>query len=73
MSENSRELRLARRALRAARTHLSLSLGTISMSEPTRVDVLDLLRAVQSLIPLVSAAAVKADAHLEAMVRSRRK
>lgn len=73
MSENSRELRLARSRLRAAIKHLRNAVGLTCMAEDTRAQVNFLaLTLEQNGVEAITKSAVLADLHLETLVRSRR-
>lgn len=74
MSENSRELRLARARLRAAIKHLRNAVGLTCMAEDTRAQVNFIaLTLEQNGVVAITKAAALADIHLEEQVRSRRK
>lgn len=73
MSENTRHLRLARRALRAARTHLRDAANRTSMADRTRERVEYAALDLNSDIMATEVYEREANAHLEAMVRSRKK
>ena len=73
MSENSRHLRLAAEAFKSAVTRLRNAANRTSMNEATRGRVKSLAVVAELYAAEARSMAVEADAHLEAMVRSRRK
>jgi len=69
---NSRELRLARRALRTAQTHLRNAVGLVSMPEATALKAGLLALGLETWVTAVSQYEREANAHLSAKVASRR-
>jgi hypothetical protein len=69
---NSRELRLARRALRTAQTHLRNAVGLVSMPERTANECRADANLLQDWIDRTVRHEAEANAHLSAMVASRR-
>ena len=70
---NSRHIRLARRALRTAQTHLRNAANRVSMPDDTRADVVAYARLIDTDIRACDRFEREANAHLSAMVRGRRK
>lgn len=69
---NSRELRLARRALRAAQTHLRNAVGLVSMSMETAEAVRRQAIGLELEIEATRRFERDANEHLTAMVKRRR-
>jgi hypothetical protein len=73
INANSRELRLARRALKTARTHLRNAVGLVSMPEGTRVLVRWAAIGLDDEIKKCCDFERAANAHLVAMRKRRAK
>lgn len=69
---NTRELRLARRALRTAQTHLRNAVGLVSMPEATENECRRDAIGLETWVTAVSQYEREANAHLSAKVASRR-
>lgn len=73
MSANSNELRLAMRALKTYRTHLRNAHARMCAPEAVRCAIDVAQRLIGLELDAVAGYAAKADAHLAAQVRARRK
>jgi hypothetical protein len=70
---NSRELRLARRALKTARTHLRNAANRVCMSEQTRNETNADALLLEDFIRATTRHEAEANAHLSAMRKRRAK
>ena len=70
---NTRELRLARRALRTAQTHLRNAVGLVCMSEETRAECAWRVEEIQLWVLTISRLEHEANAHLSSKVKSRKR
>jgi hypothetical protein len=70
---NSRELRLARRALRTAQTHLRNAVGLVTMPEATEDECRRDAIGLETWVTAVSQYEREANAYLSAKVASRRR
>lgn len=73
MSENSREIKLARRALRTAWTHLAQARGLVSMDQRTYDLIQWDMERLTDLIIATQRREMDADAHLAEQVAKRKR